>query len=208
MLDDVNLVNMLSWIRRIVLSRTAILGGVCFGAPRSGGYKWQYILISAFFKVLGGIVSVGIMSVDILSTPQFYRDGFPVRIVTHPSTNRSWCWLTCWINQLQRTTPRCSDITGFSPSYHYVTYDKVWPSQILTVCKTVAARRPSHWIPNNTDLWWLIIFTLSAPPRFRRIRIRIHWSYCSGHPIANHSRRDSNKPNGFSIMQSTGYLHK
>jgi len=36
---------------RVNLLRTAILDGR-FGAPRAGGYKWQYILIAAFSSIL------------------------------------------------------------------------------------------------------------------------------------------------------------
>jgi len=32
------------------LLRIAIWDGGCFGAPPAGGYKWQYILIAAFFS--------------------------------------------------------------------------------------------------------------------------------------------------------------
>jgi len=47
--------------------------------------------------------------------------------------------------------------------FHLVTLETAAPTQILTVCNTAAAaRRPTHWMPNNTPFWWLIIFKLSA----------------------------------------------
>jgi len=39
----------LSWITRVVLLRTTIYHGGCFGA---GNYKWQYILIAAFSSLI------------------------------------------------------------------------------------------------------------------------------------------------------------
>jgi len=65
----------LSWIRRVVLPRTAIQDGGCYGSPRAGGYKWQYILITAFSSYIIFLFGLWLLSLGLEQMSFEFKSG-------------------------------------------------------------------------------------------------------------------------------------
>jgi len=106
---DVNSVNTNGChrIRRVVLLHTAIEDGRWFGVPRASGYKWQYILSSAFSSFHLSCTRHLLLSFECLNTATSF---LVWRYIFSISRSPSSFWIIRLISRSQQQNSRCMQV--------------------------------------------------------------------------------------------------